>query len=66
MCGMKRDMGGAAAILHAFVSAAKLQPADLNLTAILCLAENSVGMGVGSFLFFVYTQATCVIPFYWN
>ncbi|CAL8070158.1 unnamed protein product [Orchesella dallaii] len=42
MPGMKRDMGGAAAILNAFYLAVK-QRFKENLHAILCLAENSVG-----------------------
>lgn len=44
MCGMKRDMGGAAAILQAFCTMVKLGVTDVDLTAILCLAENAVGM----------------------
>ncbi|XP_070574824.1 probable aminopeptidase NPEPL1 [Ptychodera flava] len=42
MPGMKRDCGGAAAILGAFIAAVK-QGFKENLHAILCLAENSVG-----------------------
>eukprot|EP01137_Pigoraptor_chileana_P015289 Opistho-2@71015 len=42
MVGMKRDMGGAAAILHAFEAAVSLGFKE-NLSALLCLAENSVG-----------------------
>lgn len=41
MCGMKRDMGGASAILNAFVATSKLGFTE-NLYAILCLAENSI------------------------
>jgi hypothetical protein len=41
---MKRDMGGAAAILHAFCAVVRLGVPDIDLTAILCLAENAVGM----------------------
>ncbi len=41
--GMKRDMGGAAAILGAFQAAVKAQLAGARpLHALLCLAENSV------------------------
>ena len=43
MCGMKRDMGGAAAILSAFrVAVESNVPANRPLHAILCLAENAV------------------------
>ncbi|XP_064466622.1 probable aminopeptidase NPEPL1 isoform X2 [Ornithodoros turicata] len=42
MCGMKRDCGGAAAILGAFYAAVKLG-FNHNLHAVFCLAENSVG-----------------------
>ncbi|KAH8273176.1 hypothetical protein KR018_008543 [Drosophila ironensis] len=42
MPGMKRDCGGAAAILGAFCAAVKCGFKD-NLHAIFCLAENSVG-----------------------
>lgn len=42
MCGMKRDCGGAAAILGAFYTAVKLGFRQ-NLHAVLCLAENAVG-----------------------
>eukprot|EP01104_Vermistella_antarctica_P020666 TRINITY_DN8948_c0_g1_i1.p1 TRINITY_DN8948_c0_g1~~TRINITY_DN8948_c0_g1_i1.p1 ORF type:complete len:513 (-),score=85.83 TRINITY_DN8948_c0_g1_i1:66-1604(-) len=42
MPGMKRDMGGAAAIVSAFKAAAKCGFKD-NLFAVLCLAENAVG-----------------------
>lgn len=42
MPGMKRDCGGAAAILGAFYAAVKSGFKD-NLHAIFCLAENSVG-----------------------
>ncbi|TFJ86193.1 hypothetical protein NSK_002401 [Nannochloropsis salina CCMP1776] len=42
MPGMKRDMGGAAAILAAFEVAARLGYRKRPLHAILCLAENSV------------------------
>lgn len=42
MPGMKRDMGGAAAIMEAFFAAASARAA-VNLTAVLCLAENAVG-----------------------
>lgn len=39
---MKRDCGGAAAILNAFYLAVK-QGFKENLHAVLCLAENAVG-----------------------
>lgn len=42
MPGMKTDMGGAAAVLGAFVAACRLNT-DLRLRCVLCLAENSVG-----------------------
>ena len=42
MLGMKRDMGGAAAILAAFVSAVK-SGIQRPLHAILCIAENAIG-----------------------
>lgn len=42
MPGMKRDCGGAAAILGAFKAAVKLGFKD-NLHAVFCLAENAVG-----------------------
>merc|ERR1712002_193102 len=42
MPGMKRDCGGAAAILYAFHAAVK-RGFKQNLHAVLCLAENSVG-----------------------
>lgn len=42
MPGMKRDCGGAAAILGAFYAAVKCGFRD-NLHAVFCLAENSVG-----------------------
>jgi len=41
MPGMKRDMGGSAAICHAFAAAVKCK-AEKNITALLCMAENSV------------------------
>ena len=41
MPGMKRDCGGAAAILGAFMASVKAGFAQ-NLHAVLCLAENSV------------------------
>ncbi len=42
MCGMKCDMGGAAAVLGAFLSLARCgSPHDLSL--VLCLAENAIG-----------------------
>jgi probable aminopeptidase NPEPL1 len=42
MPGMKGDMGGAAAVLGAFIAAVK-SGAKQRIHAILCLAENSVG-----------------------
>ncbi|XXQ31699.1 Cytosol aminopeptidase domain-containing protein [Plasmodiophora brassicae] len=42
MIGMKRDMGGAAAILFAFEVLVKNTSSD-NVHALLCLAENAVG-----------------------
>lgn len=42
MPGMKTDMGGAAAVLAAFEALVRLK-SPIKLTAILCLAENSVG-----------------------
>lgn len=42
MPGMKRDMGGAAAVLGAFSAAAQLKIPH-NLHAVLCIAENAVG-----------------------
>lgn len=42
MVGMKGDCGGAAAVLAAFALAVKSKP-TVNLHAVLCLAENSVG-----------------------
>ncbi|KAK2708180.1 probable aminopeptidase NPEPL1 [Artemia franciscana] len=42
MPGMKRDCGGAAAVLYAF-QAAVMNGFTQNLHAVLCLAENSVG-----------------------
>jgi len=43
MLGMKMDCGGAAGILYAFYLAVKLG-IKCNLSAVLCLAENSVSM----------------------
>eukprot|EP00038_Savillea_parva_P029262 m.69865 g.69865 ORF g.69865 m.69865 type:complete len:541 (+) comp8612_c0_seq1:42-1664(+) len=42
MPGMKRDMGGAAAVLTAFAAAVETK-APVEITAVLCLAENAVG-----------------------
>uniref|UniRef100_A0A2C9LG18 Cytosol aminopeptidase domain-containing protein n=1 Tax=Biomphalaria glabrata TaxID=6526 RepID=A0A2C9LG18_BIOGL len=42
MCGMKRDCGGAAAILGAFKAAVKLGFSE-TLHAVFCLADNAVG-----------------------
>jgi probable aminopeptidase NPEPL1 len=43
MCGMKRDMGGAAGILGAFRALALSGGCGKRVAALLCLAENSVG-----------------------
>ena len=40
MTGMKRDMGGAAAIFNAFIAAVKTGSVKTNLHAILCLGLN--------------------------
>lgn len=42
MAGMKGDMGGAAAVLGAFVAAARLG-VPRRIRAILCIAENAIG-----------------------
>jgi probable aminopeptidase NPEPL1 len=42
MPGMKGDMGGAAAVLHAFAAAVK-QNFPHRLHAVLCIAENAIG-----------------------
>ncbi len=42
MPGMKADMGGAAAVLAAFRAAVKMG-CNVNLSAVLCLAENAIG-----------------------
>src|SRR5690606_33381744 len=42
MAGMKCDMGGAAAVMGAFVAAMEQKP-NVAITALLCLAENAVG-----------------------
>lgn len=45
MCGMKRDMGGAAGCFGAFLAMAKMGglPSGRPLHCVLCLAENSIG-----------------------
>eukprot|EP00741_Cyanophora_paradoxa_P022922 tig00021525_g22142.t1 len=44
MCGMKRDMGGSAGVLHAFAALVGGGLAkDIALHCILCLAENAIG-----------------------
>jgi len=43
MPGMKRDMGGAAAVLTGFTAAVKSGNLKTPLHAVLCLAENAVG-----------------------
>ncbi|XP_045512959.1 probable aminopeptidase NPEPL1 isoform X1 [Pieris brassicae] len=42
MVGMKGDCGGAAAVLGAFAAVVRAKP-TVNLHAVLCIAENSVG-----------------------
>ena len=42
MCGMKRDMGGAAAVLGAFEAGVELGVGNA-LSCVLCLAENAIG-----------------------
>lgn len=42
MCGMKHDMGGAAAVLGAF-QAVVLEKQPVKVHALLCLAENAIG-----------------------
>ncbi|KAH8052989.1 manganese ion binding protein [Aureococcus anophagefferens] len=44
MCGMKMDMGGAAALMGAFEAAVAIGTKD-SLHCALCLAENAVGPG---------------------
>ena len=43
MCGMKTDMGGAAAMLGAFRALVTLRPTNIELHLVLCIAENAVG-----------------------
>ena len=43
MCGMKSDMGGAAAMLAAFKALAELRPPHVEIHLLLCVAENAVG-----------------------
>lgn len=43
MCGMKADMGGAAALLGAFEAAVALGTNGNSLHLLLCLAENAIG-----------------------
>jgi len=42
MCGMKRDMGGAAAVFGGFLAAVALQSPH-EVTCTLCLADNAIG-----------------------
>ena len=42
MCGMKSDMGGAAAVFASFVAAVRMQ-VDSELACVLCLADNAIG-----------------------
>jgi len=42
MCGMKRDMGGSAGVLGAFLAAARARVKS-NIKCVLALAENSIG-----------------------
>ncbi len=42
MCGMKADMGGAAAVLGAFLALVQSK-APCTVSAVICLAENAVG-----------------------
>lgn len=50
MPGMKRDCGGAAAILGAFFCAVQSKFTQ-NLHAVFCLAENAVGPGATRYNF---------------
>lgn len=43
MCGMKADMGGAAALLGAFEAAVAIGTGGTALHCLLCLAENAIG-----------------------
>mmetsp|Transcript_32942 Transcript_32942/g.72338 ORF Transcript_32942/g.72338 Transcript_32942/m.72338 type:complete len:561 (-) Transcript_32942:992-2674(-) len=43
MCGMKADMGGAAALLGAFEAAVAIGTGDTAVHLVLCLAENAIG-----------------------
>jgi len=45
MCGMKRDMGGSAGVLGAFLALAKAGglPSGQPLHCVLCIAENAIG-----------------------
>jgi probable aminopeptidase NPEPL1 len=43
MCGMKADMGGAAAMLGAFEAAVRLGTRATALHLVLCVAENAIG-----------------------
>jgi probable aminopeptidase NPEPL1 len=42
MCGMKRDMGGAAAVFTAFLATVRMNVAA-QVTCLLCLADNAIG-----------------------
>jgi len=43
MCGMKADMGGAAALMGAFEAAVAIGTGSTALHCVLCLAENAIG-----------------------
>lgn len=42
MCGMKHDMGGAAAVFTAFLAAVRMK-VDAQVSCLLCLADNAIG-----------------------
>ncbi|CUF09577.1 aminopeptidase, putative [Bodo saltans] len=42
MCGMKRDMGGAAAVFTSFLAAVRMNVTS-QVTCLLCLADNAIG-----------------------
>ncbi|CAE7752020.1 Npepl1 [Symbiodinium sp. CCMP2456] len=48
MCGMKRDMGGAAGVFGAWLAAVKCGglPTGAPLHCVLCIAENGIGPGM--------------------
>lgn len=59
MCGMKHDMGGAAAIFSAFEASVK-QNVPHNVHALLCLAENAIGANAfrNDDILYMYSQKT--------